>query len=159
MRTATSSSKVSISILAAALAASLGGAALAQSAPDAENGRYALWPAADGVLRLDTRNRHGFGLQQQFRCRLGLLYRTGRARGAGCRRSAGCRPTMKSSKPSLRRASPPSPARSREALPKSDSLKKAEPKVADGGRKIEIPLPSDQDMDRMMSFLERRGAG
>ena len=42
-----------------------------------------------------------------------------------------------------------------EALPKSDSLKKAEPKVADGGRKIEIPLPSDQDMDRMMSFLEK----
>ena len=42
-----------------------------------------------------------------------------------------------------------------EALPKSDSLKKAEPKVADGERKIEIPLPSDQDMDRMMSFLEK----
>ena len=42
-----------------------------------------------------------------------------------------------------------------EALPKSDSLKKGEPKVADGERKIEIPLPSDQDMDRMMSFLER----
>ena len=42
-----------------------------------------------------------------------------------------------------------------EALPKSDSLKKPEPKVADGERKIEIPLPSDRDMDRMMSFLER----
>jgi hypothetical protein len=51
--------------------------------------------------------------------------------------------------------------KSEEALPKSDplnksdSLKKAEPKVAEGGRKIEIPLPSDQDMDRVMSFLER----
>jgi hypothetical protein len=42
-----------------------------------------------------------------------------------------------------------------EALPKSDSLKKADPKVADSERKIEIPLPSDQDMDRVMSFLER----
>ena len=42
-----------------------------------------------------------------------------------------------------------------EPLPKSDSLKKAEPKVAEGERKIEIPLPSDRDMDRMMSFLER----
>ena len=42
-----------------------------------------------------------------------------------------------------------------EALPKSDPLKKAEPKVAEGDRKIEIPLPSDQDMDRMMSFLEK----
>ena len=26
---------------------------------------------------------------------------------------------------------------------------------AEGERKIEIPLPSDQDMDRVMSFLER----
>ena len=45
--------------------------------------------------------------------------------------------------------------KSDEALPKSDSLKKSEPKVADGERKIEIPLPSDQDVDRMMSFVER----
>ena len=27
--------------------------------------------------------------------------------------------------------------------------------VADSERKIEIPLPSDQDMDRVMSFLQR----
>ena len=41
-------------------------------------------------------------------------------------------------------------------MPKSDSLKKPEPKVAEGERnKIEIPLPSDQDMDRVMSFVER----
>ena len=40
-------------------------------------------------------------------------------------------------------------------MPKTDSLKKPEPKVAEGERKIEIPLPSDRDMDRMMSFLER----
>ncbi|MDA8404114.1 MAG: LLM class flavin-dependent oxidoreductase, partial [Desulfobacteraceae bacterium] len=31
-----------------------------------------------------------------------------------------------------------------DALPKSDSLKKAEPRGAEGERKIEIPLPSDQ---------------
>ncbi|MDO9561591.1 MAG: hypothetical protein Q7J60_08230, partial [Bradyrhizobium sp.] len=42
-----------------------------------------------------------------------------------------------------------------ESLPKTDSLKKSDPKVAEGERKIEIPLPSDQDMDRVMSFLER----
>jgi hypothetical protein len=43
-----------------------------------------------------------------------------------------------------------------EPLPKTDSLKKPEPKVAEGERnKIEIPLPSDQDMDRVMSFVER----
>jgi hypothetical protein len=42
-----------------------------------------------------------------------------------------------------------------EPMPKTDSLRKAEPKVAEGERKIEIPLPSDRDMDRMMSFLEQ----
>ena len=40
-----------------------------------------------------------------------------------------------------------------EAMPKSD--RKNEPKVAEGEHKIEIPLPSDHDMDRMMSFLEK----
>jgi len=40
-------------------------------------------------------------------------------------------------------------------MPKTDQLKPSEPKVADGERKIEIPLPSDRDMDRVMSFLER----
>ena len=45
--------------------------------------------------------------------------------------------------------------KSEEALPKSDSLKRPEPKVAEGERKLEIPLPSDRDMDRVMSFLER----
>ena len=40
-------------------------------------------------------------------------------------------------------------------LAKTNSLKKPDPKVAEGERKIEIPLPSDRDMDRMMSFLER----
>jgi hypothetical protein len=47
-----------------------------------------------------------------------------------------------------------------EPLPKTDSLKKTDPKAAEGERKIEIPkieipLPSDRDMDRVMSFLEQ----
>jgi DNA repair exonuclease SbcCD ATPase subunit len=42
-----------------------------------------------------------------------------------------------------------------EALPKTDQLKKPEPKVAERERRIEIPLPSDRDMDRMMSFIEQ----
>ena len=46
-------------------------------------------------------------------------------------------------------------AKTDEALPKSDSLKKPDAKTAEGERKIEIPLPSDRDMDRMMSFVER----
>ncbi len=43
----------------------------------------------------------------------------------------------------------------KEAFPKTDQLKKPEPKVAERERRIEIPLPSDRDMDRMMSFLEQ----
>src|SRR5260370_12890491 len=57
MRTAISSSKFSFFLGPAVLAVCLGGAAgaVAQAAPDTENGRYALSPTADGVLRLDTR--------------------------------------------------------------------------------------------------------
>ena len=50
---------------------------------------------------------------------------------------------------------PTVPGKIDEPLPKTDSLKKPEPKVAEGERKIEIPLPSDRDMDRVMSFLEQ----
>ncbi len=62
---------------------------------------------------------------------------------------------MKSSRPQLAEREPTVPGKIEEPLPKSDSLKKSEPKVTEGERKIEIPLPSDRDMDRMMSFLER----
>jgi hypothetical protein len=58
-------------------------------------------------------------------------------------------------KAALAAREPTVPGKVEEALPKSDQLKKPEPKVAEGERKIEIPLPSDRDMDRMMSFLER----
>jgi hypothetical protein len=46
-------------------------------------------------------------------------------------------------------------AKTGEALPKSD--KQDAPKAApgQGEHKIEIPLPSDSDVDRVMSFLER----
>src|ERR1700709_2422803 len=55
--TATSPSKFSTCIAATALMFGLGGigTAAAQSISDSENGRYALAPVADGVLRLDTR--------------------------------------------------------------------------------------------------------
>ena len=45
-----------------------------------------------------------------------------------------------------------SSGKSDEALPKTD--KQVTPK-AESERKIEIPLPSDADLDRAMSFLER----
>jgi hypothetical protein len=42
-------------LLAATAVAFGAAAALAQSMPDAENGRYVLSPIPDGVLRLDSR--------------------------------------------------------------------------------------------------------
>src|ERR1700716_4733398 len=57
MMTSTLPSKFSASVAAAVLflfVAGPGGAG-AQSSPDTENGRYALSPVADGVIRLDTR--------------------------------------------------------------------------------------------------------
>jgi hypothetical protein len=154
MRTATSSANVSISILAAALTAGVGGAALAQSAPDTENGRYALSPAADSVLRLDTRtgtvsicnNSSGAG----WAC-----YAVPDERAALDAEIGRLQADNEKLKAQLEARDPVVTGKIEEALPKSDSLKKGEPKVADGGRKIEIPLPSDQDMDRMMSFLEK----
>jgi hypothetical protein len=154
MRSATSSSKVSIFILAAAVITGLGGAALAQSAPDTENGRYALSPAADGVLRLDTRtgtvsicnNSSGAG----WAC-----YAVPDERAALDAEIGRLQADNEKLKAQLATREPTVTGKIEEALPKSDSLKKSEPKVADGGRKLEIPLPSDQDMDRMMSFLEK----
>ena len=154
MRTATSSSKVSIFILAAAVITGLGGAALAQSAPDTENGRYALSSTPDGVLRLDTRtgavstcsNNNGAG----WAC-----YAVPDERAALDTEIGRLQADNEKLKAQLAAREPTVTGKIEEALPKSDSLKKSEPKVADGGRKLEIPLPSDQDMDRMMSFLEK----
>jgi hypothetical protein len=54
MSTAETSSKfLTLAALTCCLAAA--GPALAGAAPDTENGRYALSPSGDGVLRLDTR--------------------------------------------------------------------------------------------------------
>src|SRR5258708_25366224 len=58
-------------------------------------------------------------------------------------------------KAQLAQREPPGAGKIDEPLPKTDSLKKAEPKLSDRERKIEIPLPSDRDMDREMTFLEQ----
>jgi hypothetical protein len=123
----------------------------AQSAPDGDNGRYSMTPIPEGVLRLDTRTgtvstcaRNGAG----WACyavpdeRSALDAEIGR---------------LQAEVETLKRqaAGPTVPGKIDEALPKSDSLKKGEPKIADGDRKFGIPLPSDQDLDRAMSFLEK----
>jgi hypothetical protein len=151
-----SSSKVPASIAALTLIVGLCGAApaAAQLTPDTENGRYALSPAADSVLRLDTRtgavstcNNHS---SSGWAC-----YAVPDERAALDAEMGRLQAENEKLKAQLAERGPAVTDKIEEALPKSDSLKKAEPKVAEGERKIEIPLPSDRDMDRMMSFLER----
>jgi hypothetical protein len=154
MSTATSQRSF-LRLAAAALAVALGGAnaALAQAVPDAENGRYALSPTSDGVLRLDTRtgavstcSNSGMG----WAC-----YAVPDERAALDAEIGRLQTDNEKLKAQLAAREPTVTGKIEESLPKSDSLKKAEPKVAEGERKIEIPLPSDRDMDRMMSFVER----
>ena len=146
-------------VLAVSMLAGIGGAA-AQALPDSENGRYALSQIPDGVIRLDTRtgsvstcNNSGAG----WACymapdeRAALDAEIGRLQAENEKSKA----ELEKLKTELAARAPVAEGKTDEALPKSDSLKKPEPKVADGERKIEIPLPSDRDMDRVMSFLEQ----
>jgi hypothetical protein len=136
--------------MAVALFASLvmTGSVCAQTLPDTENGRYALSPAADGVVRLDTRTGtvstcadKGSGWactivpdeRAAYDAEIGRLLTENAALKA-----------------ELAQRGPSVTGKIDEALPKQDSL---QPK-ADGERKLEIPLPSDKDIDRAMSFVE-----
>jgi hypothetical protein len=155
MMTATSPSKFATSVTAAALTLCLGGfgAAAGEGMPDSENGRYALSSVADGVIRLDTRTGNvstctntgtGWACYAVPDERAALDAEIGRLQADNAKLKA-----------ELAARAPTVTGKIDEPLPKSDSLKKAEPKAAEGERKIEIPLPSDRDMDRVMSFLEQ----
>ena len=152
MRTAKLSSKLP-AIVVLALCLTGCGHALAGPMPEIENGHYSLSPVADGVIRLDTRtgavstcSNTGMG----WACyaapdeRAALDVEIGRLQAENEKLKA-----------QLAEREPTVTGKIDEPLPKTDSLKKPEPKVAEGERKLEIPLPSDRDMDRMMSFLEQ----
>jgi hypothetical protein len=147
------SAVVFVSILA-------GANAVAQSAPDSENGRYTLSPITDGVIRLDTRtgavstcSNTGTG----WACyvvpdeRAAYDQEIGRLQAENEKSKA----EAEKLKTELASRAPVVEGKIDDALPKSDQLSKAEPKVTESPRKIEIPLPSDRDMDRVMSFLEQ----
>lgn len=152
MRPVTSSTASWIAAAFAAAMAVSGGLVAAQSVPDSENGRFSMTPIPEGVLRLDTRtgtvstctkNDAGWACYAVPDERSALDAEIGRLQAE-----------VEKLKQQLA-AGPTVSGKIGEALPKSDPLKKAEPKLAEGERKIEIPLPSDQDVDRVMSFLER----
>jgi hypothetical protein len=155
MMTATSPSTFATSIAATAglLCLAGTGVATAQPMPDAANGRYALSPVSDGVIRLDTRTGAvstctdagtGWACYAVPDERAALDAEIGRLQADNEKLKA-----------QLTEREPTVTGKIDEPLPKTDSLKQPEPKIADGERKIEIPLPSDRDMDRMMSFLEQ----
>lgn len=155
MMTATSPSKFSTAIAAATVFFCLGGpgVAAAQSMPDSENGRYSLAPVADGVLRLDTRTG---AVSTCTNTGTGWACYAVPDEGAALDAEIGrLQAENEKLKADLAAREPTVAGKIDEPLPKTDSLKKAEPKVVEGERKIEIPLPSDRDMDRMMSFLEQ----
>jgi hypothetical protein len=153
MMTATSPSKFSILVAAALVCTGAMGAAAVQAMPDSENGRYVLSPVADGVIRLDTRTgdvstctNTGTG----WAC-----YTVPDERAALDAEIGRLQADNEKLKTQLAAREPVVTGKIDEPLPKSDSLKKPDPKVAEDERKIEIPLPSDRDMDRVMSFLEQ----
>ena len=153
MMTAPSPSKFVPAIAAAIICIGGIGAAAAQTMPDRENGRYTLSPLTEGVIRLDTRTGAvstctdtgtGWACYAAPDERAALDAEIGRLRADNEKLKA-----------ELAAREPTATGKIDEPLPKADSLKKPEPKVAEGELKIEIPLPSDRDMDRMMSFLEQ----
>src|SRR3989440_10137404 len=155
MMTATSPSKFSTALAAAAMFFCVGGsgAAAAQPMPDSENGRYSLAPVADGVLRLDSRtgavstcSNTGTGW---------VCYAVPDERAALDAEIGRLQADNEKLKAELAAREPTVTGKTDEPLPKTNSLKKVEPKAAESERKIEIPLPSDRDMDRAMSFLEQ----
>lgn len=152
MRAATSSTTSWLAAAIVALTMVSGSPVAAQSAPDGDNGRYSMTPIPEGVLRLDTRTgtvstctKNGAG----WAC-----YTVPDERSALDAEIGRLQAEVEKLKEQIA-AGPTVSGKIDEALPKSDPLEKPEPKVAEGDRKLEIPLPSDQDMDRVMSFLEK----
>ena len=155
---------------AAVVACMVGPVVAEEAAPDSDNGRYTMSSTPDGVVRLDTRtgsisacsNAAGMG----WSCysvpdeRAAMDAEIGRLQAENERLKAQLASRDQTVTGKIDEALPKD-----QALPKSDQLQKAdpksaeakpaEPKSADGSRKIEIPLPSDQDMDRVMAFMEQ----
>jgi len=141
MNPAVSTSKSFVVIAFGAFCLLGAGAASAETAPDSENGRYTFSPSGDGMIRLDTRtgtvsncsnSAAGWSCYAVPDERRALDEEIGRLQAENERLKTQLA-----------------------AAGKTDG-KQAAPNPADNNqRRLEIPLPSDQDMDRVMSFLQR----
>jgi len=160
MSAAISLPKFSFILATAACCLAGTGGAVAASMPDTENGRYTLAPAGDGVIRLDTRtgtvsncndSSAGWACYAVPDERAAMDAEIGRLQAENEKLKAQLASRDGTVQGKVQ-------GKSDDALPKADRQpgpKIVEPKAPDGERKLEIPLPSDQDMDRLMSFVER----
>jgi hypothetical protein len=157
----------------------LGPVAAEEAAQDGDKGRYTMSATPDGIIRLDTStgaistcsNAAGSG----WSCyavpdeRAAMDAEIGRLQGENEKLKTQLASRDQAVTGKIDEALPKD-----QALPKSDQLQKAdpktaepkpeapkpgdkaaEPKSADGARRIEIPLPSDQDVDRLMALAEQ----
>jgi predicted PhzF superfamily epimerase YddE/YHI9 len=120
-----------VSLLLAVAAAS---SAAAQSLPDSENGRYTLSPVKDGVVRLDTRSGT-------------VSTCTDKGNGWACYTVPDERAAFDTEIGRLQKEN--------EALKAQLAARGDAGSKSTDTRKIEIPLPSDRDIDRVMSTMER----
>jgi hypothetical protein len=133
-------SRISIVVAVALCAAGIGAAAAAESPPDSENGRYTFSASPDGMIRLDTRT--------------GTVSNCNNSpSGWACYAVPDERKALDEEIGRLQAENEKLKAQLASAG-KTDN-KQGAPNAAENQRKIEIPLPSDQDMDRVMSFLQR----
>ena len=153
MSTLSSKFPALVALIAVACCATASATLAEEGLSDNENGRYTLAPVTGGVMRLDTRTGAVSSCSnsgQGWAC-----YVVPDERAAFDAEIGRLQSENEKLKARLAERDSTVTGKSEEALPKSDPLNKSEPKAADGARKIEIPLPSDQDVDRVMSFLER----
>lgn len=124
-------------------------------APETENGRYTLAPLPDGsFVRLDTRSgavSKCANAPSGWECRVLPDERAALDAEIGRLQADNESIRSKLAEASTSKRSDKSDG----SVPKGDSLAPTVPHSPEGDRKIEIPLPSDRDVDRVMGLIER----
>jgi uncharacterized phage infection (PIP) family protein YhgE len=138
MNAATSTSRFSAILALTALCLAGNAAFAAGPTPDNENGRYTFSPTADGLMRLDTKTGTVSNCNNS-------------AAGWACYAVPDERKALDEEIGRLQAEN----AKLKAQVAAASSGKGDDKQAAESQRKIEIPLPSDQDMDRVMSFIQR----
>lgn len=144
--------------------------------PGSKNGRYTMSPTSGGVIRLDTRTGAisvcnnstdaGWACYAVPDERAALDAEIGRLQSENDRLKTQLASREQSVTGKVDEALPKEQILPKDqTLPKADQLPKADAKPKDGAkaeqrsndgtRKLEIPLPSDADIDRMMGLAEQ----